>query len=159
MSLVLRVTGAFSPYAVGDTITDPETIAAVLASPQAGFVVRVDDGSGNGSGNGSGGGGVVTPPPVTVSLTDTVLLVGDTGQKIVNLQTLAQPINAPVLAALTGAIQDTLTALIPIDPSNSGFAAALSGVLLAFLNGLPTTQPASAGWWNNAGQITYYNGA
>jgi hypothetical protein len=79
------------------------------------------------------------------------LNVADTATQLQNL-------GAASTADLLGFGQDMLKAVAPIDPSNGTFQAALAEVLLAFINGLPTAQPATAGWWNNGGQITYFTG-
>ena len=40
---MLRVIQAFGDHLVGDSVTDPDTVAAVLATDQAAFVVPVPE--------------------------------------------------------------------------------------------------------------------
>ena len=66
----LVVTRPFGSYTAGQTIADDATVAAILAGPNAIYVVKTGDGSSGSSGSNPGNGtGTTTPPPTSSGLT------------------------------------------------------------------------------------------
>lgn len=124
----LAVISSFGSYARGQEITDPATVAAILAGPNRIYVVTKgdgssDSGSGSSGGSGSTGGGTTTP---TTPTTPSGLTLADVDGEVASALTAR---GLPVGTTVPGLI----TAAIAAQGSGSGVSAAQATALALVL--------------------------